>query len=216
MRVDQCARQHVGRDEGEHDRFGHRAEEVAGDAAKTEHRHEDDADAQERDRRGKDDLARAVHDRRSRCPCPCSRCQLMFSIVTVASSTRMPTASARPPSVITLMVSPDRRERRHGRQDRERNRDRDDERRAPAAEKDEDHQAGQRRGDDALEDDRIDGCIDEGRLVVDRVELQALGQRLPQFGKERLDAVDDVERRSRPRLQDRHQDGVVRRRPAPC
>jgi hypothetical protein len=30
----------------------------------------------------------------------------MFSMVTVASSTRMPTASARPPSVITLMVSP--------------------------------------------------------------------------------------------------------------
>ena len=30
----------------------------------------------------------------------------MFSIATVASSTRMPTASARPPSVITLMVSP--------------------------------------------------------------------------------------------------------------
>ena len=30
----------------------------------------------------------------------------MFSIVTVASSTRMPTASASPPSVITLIVSP--------------------------------------------------------------------------------------------------------------
>ena len=30
----------------------------------------------------------------------------MFSIVTVASSTRMPTASARPPSVMMLMVSP--------------------------------------------------------------------------------------------------------------
>ena len=29
-----------------------------------------------------------------------------FSISTVASSTRIPTASARPPSVITLMVSP--------------------------------------------------------------------------------------------------------------
>ena len=37
---------------------------------------------------------------------PCSRCQLMFSIVTVASSTRMPTASAKPPSVMTLIVSP--------------------------------------------------------------------------------------------------------------
>ena len=32
----------------------------------------------------------------------------MFSISTVASSTRMPTASARPPSVMTLMVSPSR------------------------------------------------------------------------------------------------------------
>ena len=30
----------------------------------------------------------------------------MFSIVTVASSTRMPTASASPPSVIMLIVSP--------------------------------------------------------------------------------------------------------------
>ena len=32
----------------------------------------------------------------------------MFSIVTVASSTRMPTASASPPSVMTLIVSPSR------------------------------------------------------------------------------------------------------------
>ena len=30
----------------------------------------------------------------------------MFSIVTVASSTRMPTASARPPRVMMLIVSP--------------------------------------------------------------------------------------------------------------
>ncbi len=37
---------------------------------------------------------------------PCSRCQLMLSMVTVALSTRMPTASASPPSVITLIVSP--------------------------------------------------------------------------------------------------------------
>ena len=38
---------------------------------------------------------------------PCSRLRWMFSIATVASSTRMPTASARPPSVMTLSVSPD-------------------------------------------------------------------------------------------------------------
>ena len=40
----------------------------------------------------------------SRTRLPCSRCQLMFSIVTVASSTRMPTARLRPPSVIVLSV----------------------------------------------------------------------------------------------------------------
>ena len=42
----------------------------------------------------------------SRTDLPCSRCQLMFSIVTVASSTRMPMARARPLSVITFRVCP--------------------------------------------------------------------------------------------------------------
>ena len=42
--------------------------------------------------------------RTSGLPIPRFRC--VFSISTVASSTRMPTASASPPSVITLMVSP--------------------------------------------------------------------------------------------------------------
>ena len=35
---------------------------------------------------------------------PRARCVWMFSMATVASSTRMPTASARPPSVMTLIV----------------------------------------------------------------------------------------------------------------
>ena len=37
---------------------------------------------------------------------PSSRLRLIFSISTVASSTRIPTASARPPSVMMLIVSP--------------------------------------------------------------------------------------------------------------
>ncbi len=37
---------------------------------------------------------------------PIARLRFVFSISTVASSTRMPTASASPPSVITLSVSP--------------------------------------------------------------------------------------------------------------
>ena len=37
---------------------------------------------------------------------PCSKCQLMFSIVTVASSTKIPPAKASPPSVMMFKVSP--------------------------------------------------------------------------------------------------------------
>ena len=42
----------------------------------------------------------------SRSGMPSGSRRLMFSISTVASSTRMPTASASPPSVMMLMVSP--------------------------------------------------------------------------------------------------------------
>ena len=62
-RVDQGAREHVGADQGENDRLGHRPKQEAGDPAEGEHRHENDADAQKRDRCGNDDLTRAVHDR---------------------------------------------------------------------------------------------------------------------------------------------------------
>jgi hypothetical protein len=39
---------------------------------------------------------------------PCLSIRSIFSIVTVASSTKIPTARARPPSVMILMVSPRR------------------------------------------------------------------------------------------------------------
>src|SRR6267143_832612 len=42
----------------------------------------------------------------SRWGCPSSKYRSMFSIVTVASSTRIPTARANPPRVMMLMVSP--------------------------------------------------------------------------------------------------------------
>ena len=133
----------------------------------------------------------------------------MFSIVTVASSTRMPTASASPPSVITLMVSPIAESAAIEARiasgieivmisvERQR------------AQKDQDHQAGQGRGDRALENDRVHRGVDEGRLVADGVELEALRQRLLQFRQQRLDAVDDVERRDRTGLDDRHQHRIA-------
>src|SRR4030081_761974 len=106
---------------------------------------------------------------------PCSRCQLMFSIVTVASSTRMPTASASPPSVMMLSVSPSAAsiaiepstdsgieiammtvERQLPRNNG-----------APASEEQKDHEAGQGRRDGALVYDTAHGGFDEQRLIAD-------------------------------------------------
>src|SRR2546422_10131420 len=71
---------------------------------------------------------------------PMSRVRLMFSTSTVASSTRMPTASASPPSVMMLMVSPTEGDDRC--QDRGRGGDGDDERAPPAPEEGESHHGG--------------------------------------------------------------------------
>ena len=101
----QRSRQHVRGQHREHHRFRQGHEQIAGDAGQHEHRHEHDADGEGGDEGGQGDLVRAVRIASSTSR-PCSRCMLMFSIVTVASSTRMPTASARPPRVMMLMVSP--------------------------------------------------------------------------------------------------------------
>ena len=200
---------------GEDDGLGHRAEQIAGDAAEIEHRHEDDADAQKRDGRRKDDLPRAVHDR-------AFDVFALFEVVVdvLDRNRRIVDENADREREAAERHHVDRfagrGQRGDGGENRERNRDRDDERRAPAAEKDQDHQAGQRRRDDAFEDNRIDRRIDERRLIVDGVQLEARGQGLPDLGKQRLDAIDDVKRRRRPRFQDRHQDGVLRRRRGPC
>ena len=80
-------------------------EQVMRHAGEEEHRHEHDADAQRRDEGGDGDLLAPSRIACSR-PLPMLQLRLMFSMATVASSTRMPTASASPPRVMMLMVSP--------------------------------------------------------------------------------------------------------------
>ena len=63
QRRDQCSRQHIRGQHGEHDRFGQRCEQVFGDTAQEEDRHEHDADRECRDQRRHGDLVRAFHDR---------------------------------------------------------------------------------------------------------------------------------------------------------
>ena len=103
---------------------------------------------------------------------PWSRLRSMFSIATVASSTRMPTASARPPSVMMLMVSPSALSMQMEAQDRKRNRDGDDQRAAPAPQKQQNHDGGEARGDDGFANHAADGGAHEQRLIGDRLDLQ--------------------------------------------
>ena len=101
----------------------------------------------------------------------------MLSIVTVASSTRMPTASARPPSVMMLSVWPIAASAAIAPRIGQRDRGGDDQRGAPAAEEQQDHQTGQRRGDHALADHALNRRPHEQRLIGDRLDLQFVGQR---------------------------------------
>ena len=94
-------------------------------------------------------------------------------------------------------------------EDRERYRHRDDQGRAPAAEKCEDHEAGQRGGDQALADDRCDGRFDEARLISDDFERDSRRKRVPNRREAILDPGDDVEGGGGADLQDRHQHALA-------
>ena len=106
-------------------------------------------------RRGASRPASSSRAAPSRDPKPWSstrcKCRSMFSIVTVASSTRMPTASARPPSVMMLIVSPERCRARCSEVRIDSGIDTAMmQRAAPVAEKQQDHRGGQRGGDQRL------------------------------------------------------------------
>ena len=121
----------------------------------------------------------------------------MFSIATVASSTRMPTASARPPSVMMLIVSPSALSTMI-------------EQRIESGietamitvlrqlpRKMQDHQRGQAGGDDRLAHDALDRGADEERLVGERLDLELRRQPGGDPRQLLLDPRDDVERRGR-------------------
>ena len=63
QRRHQRARQHIGGGKREHHRFGERPEQVARNAAESKHRHEGDANAEQRHRRRHHDLLGAIENR---------------------------------------------------------------------------------------------------------------------------------------------------------
>jgi hypothetical protein len=133
----------------------------------------------------------------------------MFSISTVASSTRMPTASARPPSVIDI---DGRAERAHAEQrddDRERDADRDDDRAAQASQEQQDHGRREDGGDEALDDEAVDGARDERGLIGEELDVEALGRGGANGGHERLHSRGHLGGRSAAGLHDAEHDGAL-------
>jgi hypothetical protein len=102
-RRDERPREEVAGEHREHDDIARGANRNPPTPPRNRIGHEHDADRQRRDERWRRHLRRAVEDGLPS-GLPRSMWRWLFSISTVASSTRMPTASAIPPSVITLSV----------------------------------------------------------------------------------------------------------------
>ena len=146
----------------------------------------------------------------SRSALPSGSSRLVFSTSTVASSTRMPTARASPPSVIMLIVSPSELRVRSdvrmasgieiGHHDGH----------APATQKNQDHGGSQKRRDGSLPEDSFDGAAHEQGLVGDRRDLQVLRKRGLDSGQGRLaHSRNDVQGGRLAGLKDGHQGGTV-------
>ncbi len=140
---------------------------------------------------------------------PMARLRSMFSISTVASSTRMPTASASPPRVMMLSVSPMAAKREDGTEDGERNRNRDDDGGTPVAEEEQNHHRRQRRRQQRLVQHALNGGAHEQRLIEQRADLQLRRQRLRRQGDDFLDSGDDLQRGGLAVLVNRHQSAAV-------
>ena len=170
-RRDQGSRENVGREHREHHRFGQRNEQIARHAGQEEHRDEHDADAQRGNQRRQRDLRRAVQD---------AGVQILALIeiaidvldgdrgVVHQDADRQRQAAQRH----DVDGFAQRAQHADGAQNRKRNGNRDDQRAAPAPEKQQDHDGGQAGGDDGLANHAADGRAHEQRLIGDGLDLQ--------------------------------------------
>ncbi|OIQ68485.1 hypothetical protein GALL_499220 [mine drainage metagenome] len=90
-------------------------------------------------------------------------------------------------------------------QNGERNFSEDNDRRAPAAEEHQNHDADQYCRQHGLADNTKDRSFDEDGLIAHGFQVEARGQTFLDAGQQRFDPVDDVERRRRSGLEDGHQ-----------
>ena len=181
--------------------FGQRHEKITRDAGQQEHRHEHDTDRQGGNEGRYGDLLGAIEN------CRVELLALLQVLTDVFDGDRgivdQDTDRQRQAAEGHDVDGLAQREQRNDRcQDGERNRHRDDQRAAPAAQEDQDHQRGQAAGQDRFVDHAVDGGTHENRLVgcdLDRQVGRQAGRHLGQF---RLHAIDDVERGRRAVFED--------------
>ena len=204
----QGARQQERPDHREDHGQRHRHEQKARHALQEEHRHEHDADAQQRDEGRRHDLVGAVQDRGldvlALLQMPVDVLDRDRGVVDENADRQRQAAERHDVEGFS-----DRRQHHDGAEHRERYRHRDDDGRAPASEEQQDHHAGQQRGDDAFNGDAGDRAADEHRLIADEADLQRIGQRVLDVDDLLLDAGDDIQRRDRAGLQHHHQHRTV-------
>ncbi len=204
----QRARQDVGGDHGEYHRLGQRHEQIFGDAAQQEHRHEDDADAHRGHQGRHRDLCRALEDGVAQAV---PLLQIAFHVLdrdggVVDENTHGESEPAQGHDVEGLADQAQRDDRG---QDRQRDRHGDDQGRAPGAEEQQDHHRRQRRGDDGLADHATYRGGHEHRLVRDRLDAEFRRQGLDRARQGLADARHDVERRGGAGLDHGHQHAAL-------
>ena len=176
---DQRARQDERADQSKYHRFRQRPEQVAGDAAELEHRHENNAQAQQRHEGRNDDLLRTVEDRRLDL---FALFQMIVDVFdrdgAVVDKDADGESKAAQGHDIDGLAEPGQRGQR--KQYGERNLDQDDDRRTPTAEEDQDHDADQSGREHGLADDTEHRRFDKDRLIADGMQVEARPAGSPQ------------------------------------
>ena len=168
------ARQQVGGDHRKADRQRQRHEQRADRLVEDERRneHRQDAEHGQQPRRGRGGVRR----RAARAMDSVWRiCAWVFSMVTVASSTSMPMASASPPSDMMLIVLPVSHRPTNEAGQRQGNAHQHHDHAAHVAQEEQDHQAGQRRADRPFRRHALDGRPHRRRFVELVTDVDVLG-----------------------------------------
>src|SRR5580698_1637066 len=197
-------REQVGRQHGEDYRFSQGYKEVFGHAGQEEHRHEDDADGDRgnegRDRNLRSAVENGLLDGFSHLNIAVDVFDLDRGVIDQNADGERQSAERHDVDGLAQRAQYQQR-----RQNGERNRDRDNQRAAPASQKDKDHDPGQAGGNDGLTHNAVNRAAHEDRLVGQGSDFQRRGELGLNVRQLRANAFCNVQRRSIAGLDDGQQ-----------